>query len=103
MIPTMENLEVTKRFYYELTAIQVGKIGAFDTLRQGLVLWCNGAIIMFSFRLDYKPLFGKMSPHSSPLRETTEIEPSSLFCFDEPNKTVSFAVNIACDWPINVG
>ena len=38
MIPTMENLEVTKRFYYELTAIQVGKIGAFDTLRQGLVL-----------------------------------------------------------------
>ncbi|CAH3194523.1 unnamed protein product, partial [Porites evermanni] len=25
MIPTMENLEVTKRFYYELTAIQVGK------------------------------------------------------------------------------
>lgn len=31
MIPTMENLEVTKRFYHELTAIQVGKIGAFDT------------------------------------------------------------------------
>ena len=38
MIPTMENLEVTKRFYHELTAIQVGKIDAVDTLRQGLVL-----------------------------------------------------------------
>ncbi|CAH3198927.1 unnamed protein product, partial [Porites evermanni] len=25
MIPTMENLEVTKRFYYELTAIQYGR------------------------------------------------------------------------------
>lgn len=84
MIPTMENLEVTKRFYYELTAIQVGKIGAFDTLRQGLVLRCNGAIIMFLFRLDYQPLFGKMSPHSSPPRETAEIEPSSLFALTNP-------------------
>ena len=80
----MENLEVTKRFYYELTAIQVGKIGAFDTLRQGLVLRCNGAIIMFLFRLDYQPLFGKICPHSSPPRKTAEIEPSSLFALTNP-------------------
>ena len=27
-------------------------------------------------RLDYQPLFGKMSPHKTGLRETAEIEPS---------------------------
>ena len=45
-------------------------------------------------RLDYQPLFGKMSPHSSPVssgrikdrtRETAEIEPNS-----KPGFSVSF-------------
>ena len=37
-----------------------------------------------TFRLDYQPLFGKMSPHSSPkdrTRETAEIEPRKLSGF----------------------
>ena len=35
-----------------------------------------------SVRLDYQPLFGKMSPNSSPRRKTAEIEPT--FRSDRP-------------------
>ena len=49
------------------------------------------------FRLDYQPLFGKMSPHSSPLsfgedqdrtRETAEIEPTKCLAKTLPTKVV---------------
>lgn len=38
MIPTMENLEITKRFYNELTAIQVRKTAWWENL-QDLKKW----------------------------------------------------------------
>ena len=50
-------------------------------------------------RLDYQPLLGKMSPHSSPrredqdrTRETTEIEPKILVAFKD-YKTINSFIN----------
>ena len=34
MIPTMENLDITKRFYEELTAIQVGNVSKMELWRE---------------------------------------------------------------------
>ena len=56
--------------------------------------------ILTSSRLDYQPLFGKMSPHSSPMRvkdqtrETTEIEPRLLADGKDFSSTICDAVSL---------